>query len=112
MINRSDKVSDTILALLPPTIAVTWVIADATTGLVAADRAVHINPPIIEIVHQSEASTPALHAPQRRTPVIACSLYNSAEANKAPQRLHGVPQSTMRRLCQAGLKLTVSLPRT
>ena len=38
--------------LMVGAIAVTWVIAEATTGLVSADREIHLIPPVVQIVDQ------------------------------------------------------------
>jgi hypothetical protein len=93
--------SDTILALLPPAIAISWVIADAATGFVSADRAIQTIPPAAQIV--SEAGT-VIHKSNQKT-IVICSRYNGVAASSA------LPQANLLRLCRAGLKFTTSLPK-
>jgi hypothetical protein len=93
--------SDTILALLPPAIAISWVIADAATGFVSADRAMQTIPPATQII--SEADT-VIHNTNQTT-IVICSRYSGVAANSAQ------PQANLLRLCRAGLKFTTSLPK-
>ncbi len=97
--------SDTILALLPPAIAISWVIADATTGMVAADRTIQVVLPAVQIVRTEET---AVDTRQKRAPVIVCSYYNAV----AQTQRHGLPKANLLRLCNAGLNFTSSLPKT
>ena len=114
MISRTNR-ADTILALLPPAIAVAWVIADAATGLVAADRAAQLAPPVIHIVSALEAAnftTPMADAQQNQRPVIRCSHLNDIEADGALLQQAQLPQASLIRLCRAGLKFTSRLPNS
>ena len=108
--------SEFLLALLPPAIAVSWVIADATTGLLAADR----NPPVVEPVAQIatmwDGLTP-VDVTQVRAPVVYCPTAIGTAAGRVQPQLrsshsNGMSQSALQRLCQAGLKFTSSLPKT
>ena len=112
MIDRTDKVSDTILAILPPIFAVTWVIADAATGMAPADWAVRVNLPVLQIVSEAKAANaPTLDTTQNRAPVVVCSRYGAVPADGNGHTVPGVPQTSLERLCQAGLKFTSALPK-
>ena len=103
--------ADTILASLPPALAVTWVIADAAAGLLAADRlpqkAAH-NLPIAGQLETAAFTLPLVDLRQSRTPVIRCSQFGDVSA--APT--HRVPLVNLQQLCRAGLKFTSSLPKS
>ena len=112
MIARTNH-TDTILALLPPAIAVAWVIADAATGLVAADRAAQMAPPIVHIVRETETvaiTTPMVEVRQNQPPAIRCSHINDIEADGALLQQSPLPHPSLIRLCQASLRFTSSLP--
>lgn len=112
MVDRKDKVSDTILALLPPVFAVTWVIADAATGMAPADWAVRVNLPVVQIVSEAKAANaPTLDTTQNRAPVVVCSRFGAVPADGIAHKVSGAPQTSLLRLCQAGLKFTLALPK-
>jgi hypothetical protein len=112
MADRTDKVSDTILAALPPIFAITWVIADAATGMAPADWSVRVNLPTVQIISEAEAATaPTLDTAQNRTPVVVCSHNGAVAADSKAHKVSGTPQSPLLRLCQAGLKFTLALPK-
>ena len=114
MISRTNR-TDTILALLPPAVAVAWVIADAATGLVAADRATQTTPPVIHIVSELEAATfttSMVEVQQKKPSVIRCSHLNDVEADGALLQQAPLPQASLIRLCRAGLKFTSRLPKS
>lgn len=103
--------SESVLALLPPALALSWVVADAVTGLVSADREVSVPPPAVQIIGNLDASS-AVDTKRVQTPVVVCSPDNAIAAGNAQSRLHGLPQVSLQRLCQAGLKFTTSLPKS
>lgn len=112
MIDRTDKVSDTILAILPPIFAVTWVIADAATGMAPADWAVRVNLPVLQIVSEAKAANaPTLDTTQNRAPVVVCARFGAVAADSNARKVPGAPQSSLERLCRAGLKFTLALPK-
>lgn len=105
----SDR-SDNILALVLPLIAVTWVIADAATGFVAADRSVQSPLPVVQIV--DEMNAPANVATGRNSgPVIVCTSNGAVTAASANPQSRGLSQTTLHRICRAGLRFTSRLPR-
>jgi hypothetical protein len=103
--------SESILALLPPAIAVTWVIVEATTGLVSADREIHLIPPVVQIVDQVETAS-TVNTERSAATLVFCSTENALAAGIAEAQSHGLSQATVKRLCRAGLKFTSSLPKT
>ena len=100
--------SEILLALLPPAIAVSWVIIDAAMGLVSADRQIQLPPPVVQIVATVE-TTSAVDAAQYRAPVAFCSSDNAAAAGIVEAQFQVLSQTTVKRLCRAGLKFTASL---
>ena len=100
--------SESILALLPPAIAVSWVIADAAMGLVAADRGIAAATPAMHIVSANQTSI-ALDTKPSRATVTICSPDGKVAAGIVPI---GGSQAALQRLCQAGSKFTASLPKT
>ena len=98
--------SDTILAILPPALAVGWVIADAATGFVSADRAFQTIPPVVQIVRDRETASVATAEPTaNRGAIVVCTRYNSIAADSFQLN------ENLLRLCRAGLKFTISLPK-
>ncbi len=103
--------SEFLLALLPPTIAVSWVIVDATTGLVAADLNRHVAEPVVQIVSELEMAA-IVDADQHRASIVICTAGSIAVEPNIGTAKFLLPQSTLQRLCRAGFKFTSSLPKT
>ena len=103
MIVRSEHV----LGLLLPAIVVSWVIAD-TAGLVTAEWDVAAAMPTVHIISANQKSFVNENTPSRAT-VTMCSSYGSVATDIVAI---GYPQTTLHRLCQAGLKFSFSLPKT
>ena len=116
MIERFDSLraqvaqtrSESLLALVPPILALGWVIVDAGTGLVAAERARATIPPAIQYVSTAPA-TRALDAARIHQPVSGCAA-SGEESNLT----HGTtaPRTTLQRLCRAGLKFSAHMPNS
>jgi hypothetical protein len=98
--------SDSLLALLPPVIAVSWVITDAAMGLVAAERSVATAALPVHIVGTNQTSIAVETKPSRAT-VTICSPDGTVAAGVVQK---GGSQATLQRLCRAGLKFTSRLP--
>ena len=103
--------SEFLLAMLPPAIAVSWVVVDATTGLVAADRNRHVAEPVVQIVSELEIAA-FVDAGQHRAPIVICTAGSIAGEPNIGTAQYLLPHSTLQRLCRAGLKFTSSLPKT
>ena len=105
--------SDTILALVPPAVAIGWVIADAATGFVAADRAIETPRPLAQVIREIDtASDPVIETDAtKQTITITCSRYGDVAASSAPGRPQSLAQNNLLQLCRAGLKFTTSLPK-
>ena len=104
--------SESILAMLPPAIALSWVIVDAAMGLVVTDREIRQPLPVVQIVGQVERAAAAADTRQYRSPANNCAPDDDFAQAKAQRQLRGLPQATLQRLCQAGLKFTSGLPKT
>ena len=99
---------ESILAMLPPAIAVSWVIVDATMGMVSAEREIHQPAPVVQIVGKVETASAVDPRPYRAL-VVFCSSDSAVAAGIAGAQFQDLSQATVKRLCQAGLKFTSSL---
>ena len=111
----SEK-SELMLALMLPVIAVGWVIADAAMGLAAADResaswTVFSPPPLVQIVSGTQAIS-TTGSRKFQGPVVICAADGTVGTGFANPQPRGLSQSSLQRLCRAGLKFTSSLPKT
>jgi hypothetical protein len=97
--------SESVLALLPPFIAMTWVIADATMGLVAADRSSAAAIPASHITSAAETYI-VVEAKSNEVTLTICSPDSTVAA------AIDHTQTILLGLCQAGLKFTSGLPKT
>jgi hypothetical protein len=100
--------SEPLLAMLLPAIAVSWVVADSTIELVAADRSFAAAASAVHIVRANETSI-AVEAKASEETATICSPDGTVVAGIASI---ADTQETLRRLCQAGLKFAASLPKT
>jgi hypothetical protein len=100
--------SESVLALLPPFIAMTWVIADATMEPAAADRDFAAAASAVHIVSANETSL-AVETKPSGASVTICSPDGTVAAGIASA---DYAQVTLQRLCQAGQKFTSGLPKT
>lgn len=98
--------SDSLLALLPPVIAVTWVVIDATMGLVAAERSIATAPLPVHIVGANQTTIAVETKPSRAT-VTICSPDGTVAAGVVQS---GGSRATLQRLCRAGVKFTGRMP--
>ncbi len=98
--------SESLLALLPPIIAVSWVITDAAMGLVAAERGVATAPLPVHIVGANQ-STIAVETKPSRATVTICSPDGKVAAGVVQS---GGSRATLQRLCRARLKITARVP--
>ena len=98
--------SESVLAMVFPAIAVSWVIADAAMGFVSADRGIVPTMPAIHVISANQTSIAAETKPIRAT-VMICSPGDTVAAGFVQK---GGSQDTSQRLCQAGLKFTANLP--
>ena len=96
--------SESLLALVLPAIAISWVITDAAMGLVAADRAAAAA--TVHIVSANQTSIAVETKPSRAT-VTICSRDGTVAAGIVQT---GGSHATLQRLCQAGRKFTTKLP--
>lgn len=94
--------SEMILALILPLVALVWVVADATSGVVSAARLQSAPIAIGQLADAiSETATSARAEPAARRDPCA------SDASRATlDQFH----PALQRLCQAGLKLTERLP--
>ena len=94
--------SESLLALLPPVIALTWVISDAALGLVAAEKSVATAPLPVHIVGANQ-STVAVETKPSRATVAICSPDGEIAAGIVQK---GGSRETLQRLCRARSKFT------
>lgn len=98
--------SASLLTLLLPVIAVSWLIANAAMGLVAADRSVAAEASTVHIVSANQTSIAVETIPSRAT-VTICSPDGSIAAGI----IIGHALMNLERLCQARLKFTANQPK-
>ncbi|MCZ6453917.1 MAG: hypothetical protein O7A62_12655 [Alphaproteobacteria bacterium] len=102
--------SDTIIAIMLPVIAISWVFADAAAGLVSAERGLRMVPPVVQIVGEKETAATVI-AGNIQTPTVICARNGAVAHRNAQTQPHGLPQVNLQLLCRAGLKFTFSLPK-
>lgn len=102
--------SDTIIAMMLPAIAVSWVFADAAAGLVSAERGLRMVPPVVQIVGKKEAAS-TVFARKTQAPIVICAHNGAVAHRNAQTQPHGLPQVNLQLLCRAGLKFTSSLSK-
>lgn len=102
--------SDTVIVIMLPAIAVSWVFADAAAGLVSAERGLRMVPPVVQIVGEKEAAATVI-ARKIQAPMVICTRNGAVALRNAQTQPHGLPQVNLQLLCRAGLKFTFSLPK-